>query len=66
MYAVYRQPRDFPDEFVVRRWYIDRVEQGEPFARGPSLEAVRAALPPGLFNLGRNSLDDPVIAEVWV
>jgi hypothetical protein len=66
LYVVYDHPRDYPDEFVVRRWRMDRPERGEPFARGASIEDVRAALPSGLYNLGRYANDDPVVAEVWV
>jgi hypothetical protein len=66
LYVVYDHPRDYPDEFVVRRWNMDRPELGEPFARGASLEAVRAALPRNLWNLGRSRNDDDAIVEVWI
>jgi hypothetical protein len=69
MYVVYRRPRDYPEQYVVR---IQRVSRGgvepdrEPFALGPPLADVRAALPPGLYNLGRQPDDEPQIVEVWV
>ena len=66
LYVVYDHPRDYPDEFVVRRWFMDRPELGEPFARGDSLEAVRAELPRILRNLGRHKNDDEAIVEVWI
>ena len=66
LYVVYEHPRDYPDEFVVRRWFVDRPELGEPFARGASLEAVRAALPRNLWNLGRHKNDDEAVVEVWI
>ena len=66
LYVVYDHPRDYPDEFDVRRWHMDRPELGEPFARGASLEAVRAALPRNLWNLGRHKNDDEAVVEVWI
>jgi hypothetical protein len=66
LYVVYCHPRDYPEEFVVRRWTLDQPERGDPFLRGASLDDVRALLPPGLYNLGRHEDDDPVIVEVWV
>jgi hypothetical protein len=45
---------------------MDRPELGQPFMRGASLEAVRAALPRNLWNLGRHRNDDADIVEVWI
>lgn len=70
LFTIYRRPRDYPDEYVVRRWSIRRMlpthEGGEPYARGKTLQEVRRALPPGLYNMGRDPADDPVIIETWV
>jgi len=69
LYVVFGRPRDYPGEFVVRRWsgrHNTPLDLGEPFARGKTLGDVRRALPAGLFNLGRQPMDDPWIVEVWV
>lgn len=69
LYVIYGRPLDYPDEFVVRRWdgmSGSQIDQGLPFARGSTLPDVRAGLPAGLFNLGRDRFDDPTIVEVWI
>ena len=72
-FAVYVRPRDFPDEYVVRRagsaragrWVILRgvlqpLTEREPFLRGPDLEPLRRDRMP------RKPGDDPVVVEVWI
>jgi hypothetical protein len=65
LYVIYRFPSDYPEHFVVRCWYGPVPDQ-EPFCLAPTLEAARAALPPGLAHLARDPNDDPAIAEVWI
>lgn len=68
-YTIYDHPTDFPHSFVVRRWTVIngpefvKVADLLPYAVGPTLDAVRAVLPEGLYNLGREKDDDPSIAE---
>jgi hypothetical protein len=38
----------------------------QPLAVVDTLDAARAAVPAGLYNLGREGADDPAIYEVWV
>lgn len=70
LWVVYRRPSDFSNSFVVRRQLVLRsgvvVIETAPFCTGPSLDAVRSALPPYLYNMGRQPEDDPVIEEVWI
>lgn len=70
LYVVYERPKDYPEEFVIRRQFIGRNSQQffakRLYARGGTLESVRAVLPGGLYNLGRMESDDPVIREVWI
>ncbi len=78
LYTVYKHPRDFPDEYVIRESHVlptvrgeARVANGEIVCRGESLEEVHRqlfALPrgPGLTRLPRQDADDPVIVEVWI
>lgn len=69
MYVVYRHPRDFPEQYVIR---IHRVRSGgvepdaKPFALGPTLADLRSVLPPGLTSIGRQPEDEPQIVEVWI
>jgi hypothetical protein len=69
LYTGYENPRDFPGQFVVRRWLADaggvKCER-RPFALGSTLESVRRLLPAGLHCLPRATTDDPVIVETWV
>jgi hypothetical protein len=69
-YTVYRNPRDYPGRFVVRRW---RVRAGgaleterTTWAVEHTLEAARATIPPNLYRMERHPDDDPVIVEVWL
>lgn len=69
MYVVTENPRDYPGKFVVRESLIVRGRT-EPVPGGvvvvaDTLGDARAALPDGLYNLGRQPGDDPVIVEVW-
>ncbi|HXI68679.1 MAG TPA: hypothetical protein VNH41_12125 [Steroidobacteraceae bacterium] len=70
MWVVYERPRDFPHSFVIRRRMIctdgRELVDPVPLAVGPTLEAVRRALPPGLHRMPRHPLDEPQIAEVWL
>jgi hypothetical protein len=57
--------------YTCRRWYRQRskavrIDAANPFAKGPTLESVRAQLPPGLRNIGRDRSEDPRIVETWV
>lgn len=67
--VIYDHPKDFPDEFVCRRQCVDGdrlLIEKELFARGPTLESVRAQIPPGEFCIPRSPEDDPVIVETWL
>lgn len=69
LFTVYAKPSDFPDSFVVRRFAVRAglVERDpEIFGRSPTLEGARALIPPGLYRLGRQDNDDPVIVESWI
>jgi hypothetical protein len=66
--VVYRNPKDFPGKWVVRRRLIyagfhdpDMVVA----AVTDSLLAARAAIPLGLVCVPRHWRDDPVIWEYW-
>lgn len=68
IWTVYDHPRDQPDAFVARRWDI---QCGVTYATSdmfvaPTLNEIRALLPPGLVRMTRDVTDDPVIVESWV
>ncbi len=68
LYVVYRNPSDFPGQYVARRQTVGpgtiRIA-AQPLAVG-TLDQVRTALPPGLTRLERSPADDPAIFEVWL
>ena len=63
VWTIYSSPSDFPGRFVARKFVLD-----QPTAEhvvGDTLEAVRRAIPPGLYRIPREPHDDPVIVEIW-
>ena len=68
LYTIYEHPTDYPDGYVVRRWLVEAGAPPTPLGahRAPTLDAVRALLPPGLARLPRELEDDPVIVETWL
>lgn len=67
MYTVYEHPSDQPNSFVVRRWLLiggRRRDGGMRLAL--TLAEARRLLPRGLYCLGRDADDDPVIVETWL
>ena len=69
-YVIYWNPRDHPDQFVVRGWSItsdsEPIPDREALVIAPTLAEARAVVPPGLYRLPRFLLDDVAILEVWV
>jgi hypothetical protein len=67
-YVIYRNPRDWPNGYVTRRWNINRgATEPEP-GMGclcATLEEARESVPEGHYNLGRKPEDEPQIVEVW-
>jgi hypothetical protein len=70
-YAIYMNPSDYPDKFVVRRWTIQAgnphpVPDKEPIIVCDSIAEARAKVPPGLVCVGRQPMDDPCILETFI
>lgn len=69
-FAIYDHPLDYPDGFVVRRWWVlmgptDPVQDVVPrFAK--TLEEARAWIPRGFVRLQRMPGDDLSILETWI
>lgn len=69
MWTVYDHPADFPDCFVARLYVVGsgpNFGATNRIVTGETLDAVRAQLPPGLYNAGRQPGDDPKIVETWL
>jgi hypothetical protein len=69
MYVVYKFPRDYPENYVVRRFFIARGEEfaeAKPHALVGCLAEARASIPQNCVRLDRYPADDPAIEEVWL
>lgn len=68
MWTVFERPDDYPDGFIARLFLVRRsiVRATDTTVTGPTLDAVRAQLPPGLYNLGREAGDKPSVVETWI
>lgn len=68
--VIYRQPRDFPKEYVAREWFVEAggtLRAGEIVARDFAPEPLRAvARRQGLCPVARDPSDDPSILETWI
>ena len=67
-YVIYDHPRDYPDQYVVRRWSVWSGPDEQLCVRSSNLETVREWLA-ARTNLTRTEpyvRDSPVILEVWV
>lgn len=71
-YVIYDHPRDYPNDFVMRKQMSVFVPRHAPFqiqdkaCEVGTLEEMRARIPKGAHNLGRHHNDDAVILEVWM
>lgn len=68
MFVIYRKPKDYPDNYVVRLWEIEplKVTPKELIGIKKTLEEARILIPKGCKNIGRLEQDDPYIEEVWI
>jgi hypothetical protein len=58
LYAVYRPSREYPRNWVVRRWKLGGglavlVDRERPLIVAPNLEEARQGIPKGLFRIAR-------------
>lgn len=69
VYTVYCNARDFPGEYVVRRARLldgAVIPDAQLWARGATLDDVRAQIPLGVVLFPRQAADDPAIVECWL
>jgi hypothetical protein len=66
IWTIYDHPRDFPNHFVVRRWFGECPEPDPALC--DSLEAARILIgrSGGSLRLNRAPTDDPSIIESWL
>jgi hypothetical protein len=67
-WVIYRRPRDYPDSYVARRWFIEKgkVTPTPLVLLCPEILPIREHLSQlGLVRLSRFEQDDPTIVEVW-
>lgn len=67
-WTIYERPSDYPDNFVVRAWYIfpGKAVPARMAIVVDSLEEAREMIPEGCVCLGRAPTDDEAIVEVWL
>lgn len=72
IYTIYDHPADFPDDFVVKRWYVRDADPELDMVylyKGACLEECRDHLLenfPGIVPIGRTEVDLPSIVECWL
>ncbi len=69
MFVVYRHPRDYPERYVLRRWWVSAGVQSPDddwFYLADTLDQIREYVPAGCVRLERDPKDQPQIVEVWV
>lgn len=68
LWTVYEGATDFPGSLVARMHHACQSgtwsDPGKVIV-APSLEELRAKLPPGLFRMHRQPNDEPQILETW-
>ena len=67
MWAVYRNPNDYPEKWVLREWIIadGQLRPGEAWL-GSSIEELRGWINPHARVIERASEDAACIIEAWV
>jgi hypothetical protein len=69
VWVIYKNPKDFPDAWVLRGQDVMADRSLKPHAAchvASTLDLVRRGLAPGLTNIGRQPNDDAAIWECWV
>ncbi len=72
MYTIYKNPLDYPKDFVVRRHLVSgkgSIPDLTWYFIKDTLDDARSELArrvPGLMSLGREAQDEPQIVESWV
>lgn len=68
VYCLYKNPTDYPDRYVLRRWVIFgcfEIPEREPLIVDTDLDKVRRKIPVGHARKEKLISADPVVFEVW-
>lgn len=65
MYAVYKNPSDYPGKFVVRK-FTGEIPDINPSIVANSLDEARKVIPKDKTKIPLSITDDPVIIETWL
>ena len=68
-YVLYREPRDFPHDYVVRSWSISegKIEPLSVVVKSGNLTTIYDHMGSmGLYYMPRQTNDDPCIMGVWI
>jgi hypothetical protein len=65
LYTVYKNPKDYPSKFVVRRFSLEKPDP-KPMIVCDSYEAAIAVIPIGCIRTLRHPEDEPQILETWL
>lgn len=68
MWVIYKHPSDFPNQFVVREWWIvyGDPEVSDTFQTADTIEDARQLIPAALHCIPRDPADEPQIVETWI
>lgn len=68
IWTIYKQPADYPDHYVARRFDIDRknVIPTDDVITAHSLDILRNKLPKGGIQIPRDKADHPSVVESWI
>lgn len=64
-YCIYKNPSDYPDKFVVRRW-DGLTPETLPLMVSDTLDEARIVIPVGLTKIGRHDTEDISILESYI
>lgn len=64
IFTVYKNPKDFPDKYVVRLFDGQRPQR--LMTVSDTLEEARRTIPPMYLRTPRSATDDPIIVESWI
>jgi len=67
MYTIYEHPKDYPDNYIVRRWVAKNgfTEPREAILTD-TLDEARRVVPYGLYRMEPDPTDDTTIVETWI
>lgn len=67
MYVIYKNPKDYPNKFVVRFWIVEpeSIKPGLLICSVDTIEDARLSMPNNVVRMPVFQNDDPVIEEVW-